>query len=124
MTQPRLTIGTPSPHSLVVQLPEREDIAMPAFRAVVMKLVRDHETLTMHQAAVLIAVREIEPTKHVGIRELALLLEVAKPVITRACDALTVLGWLKRNPYPGDARLVSLALTPAGKKTADAMLAA
>ena len=97
---------------------------MPSFRTAVMQLVREGKDIPMRQCAVLMAVRDPGELPSVGVRELAKLMNVHKPVVTRACDVLVKIDWLRRAPDPKDARLVVLSLTAAGKKAADRLLAA
>lgn len=74
----------------------------------------DNADLSARQLAVLGICVE-DPDGVYGPRELAPRLNVSKPVITRAADRLTDLGFMKRAGL-GDRRLVRLVPTPAGRK--------
>ncbi len=68
--------------------------------------------LSARQMAILLTVY-ISPPPHT-VRGLAKLLDISKPAVTRALDALSGLDLLKRQPDPADKRSILVARTVAG----------
>jgi len=58
-----------------------------------------------------------------GLRQgdLAELMNVSAPSMTRLVDILEEAGWVERRRDPGDQRCLLLALTPVGRKTLDTL---
>jgi DNA-binding MarR family transcriptional regulator len=48
--------------------------------------------------------------------QLARQLGLSTPTVTRAANRMEAAGWLRREPHPGDRRLVRLWLTPRGRE--------
>ena len=97
---------------------------MARFKTVVMKMVKDRETMTMREAAVMMAVREAPAESPATVRGLAAALNIPKPSVTRALDALVGYSWVQRKDDPKDKRSVLAIPTSGGRKVADWMLAA
>ena len=97
---------------------------MASFKSAVLALVRDGETMTMREAAVLMQTVATALRQRPGttVRALALDLNIPKPSVTRAVDGLA--GLLERVPDPDDKRSVLVVATAAGRKFADRLLAA
>ena len=72
----------------------------------------DHPNLTQRQMALLLTVY-LTPQPHT-VRGLAAHLEVTKPVITRALDALSQLGLIRRRRDDADKRSVLVERTTKG----------
>ena len=68
--------------------------------------------LSMRQWSILLTVY-LNPGPHT-VRGLARDLNVPKPAISRALDALSILGFIKRVRDPGDKRIVLVQKTPEG----------
>jgi DNA-binding MarR family transcriptional regulator len=68
--------------------------------------------LSMRQWSILLTVY-LNPGPHT-VRALARDLNVPKPAISRALDALSILGFIKRVRDPGDKRIVLVQKTPEG----------
>jgi DNA-binding MarR family transcriptional regulator len=90
------------------------DQLMPILTATMVALVsRDEPDLTARQMAVLLVCDEADQPQ--TVRGLALKLNVAKPVITRAVDKLEEMGLLERRPDPADRRSVLIRATKGGR---------
>lgn len=72
----------------------------------------DGPDLSMRQWSILLTVY-LNPGPHT-VRGLARDLNVPKPAISRALDALSILGFVKRVRDPGDKRIVLVQKTPDG----------
>lgn len=72
----------------------------------------DKPDLTMRQMAILMIVYTNDPPH--TVRGLAEQLKVAKPVITRAIDTLSLLGYVKRVQDEADRRSVNIVRTVSG----------
>ncbi|VAW06924.1 Transcriptional regulator [hydrothermal vent metagenome] len=72
----------------------------------------DGPDLSMRQWSILLTVY-LNPGPHT-VRALARDLCVPKPAISRALDALSILGFVKRVRDPGDKRVVLVQKTPDG----------
>ncbi|MEL6213388.1 MAG: MarR family transcriptional regulator, partial [Pseudomonadota bacterium] len=78
---------------------------LPTWRDVIADAVRnDGPDLSMRQWAILLCVY-LNPGRHT-VRALARDLNVPKPAISRALDALSILGFIKRVRDPEDKRIV------------------
>lgn len=87
--------------------------ALELWRSVTLHTVRaDEPDLTARQLAVLMTVY-LTPAPHT-VRGLAETLNVGKPAITRALDALTALGFVRRRRDETDARNVLVQRTVKG----------
>ncbi|MEL7490629.1 MAG: MarR family transcriptional regulator [Pseudomonadota bacterium] len=83
------------------------------WRDVIADAVRnDGPDLSMRQWAILLAVY-LNPGRHT-VRALARDLNVPKPAVSRALDALSILGFVKRVRDPEDKRIVLVQKTPDG----------
>jgi len=83
------------------------------WRDVVSDAVRaDGPDLSMRQWAILLTVY-LNPGPHT-VRALARDLNVPKPAISRALDALSILDFIKRVRDPNDKRIVLVQKTPTG----------
>jgi len=72
----------------------------------------DGPDLSMRQWSILLSVY-LNPGPHT-VRGLARDLNVPKPAISRALDALSILGFVKRVRDPNDKRIVLVQKTPDG----------
>ena len=94
------------------------DILMP-WRDVMADTVRlDQPDLSMRQWAILLTVY-LTPGPHT-VRRLSEDLAVPKPAISRALDALSIHGFVRRSRDPGDRRIVLVQKTPEGSLFVDA----
>jgi DNA-binding MarR family transcriptional regulator len=94
------------------------DILLP-WRDVMADTVRlDQPDLSMRQWALLLTVY-LTPGPHT-VRRLSEELEVPKPAISRALDALSIHGYVRRARDPGDRRIVLVQKTPEGSLFIDA----
>ncbi|MEM8934967.1 MAG: MarR family transcriptional regulator [Pseudomonadota bacterium] len=83
------------------------------WRDVICDAVRaDGPDLSMRQWSILLTVY-LNPGPHT-VRALARDLNVPKPAISRALDALSILGFIKRVRDPGDRRIVLVKRTTDG----------
>ena len=71
-----------------------------------------HPDLSMRQWAILLTVY-LHPGPHT-VRALARELNVPKPAISRALDALSILGFVRRSRDAEDRRIVNVQKTPEG----------
>ncbi len=94
-----------------MQLTEREGLEI-WMRAVTASVRADTPDLTARQQAVLMTVA-LSPGPHT-VRGLADHLNVAKPAITRAIDALERLDFVRRLPDDADLRSIFVERTPSG----------
>jgi DNA-binding MarR family transcriptional regulator len=94
-----------------MQLTEREGLEI-WMRAVTASVRADTPDLTARQQAVLMTVA-LCPGPHT-VRGLAEHLNVAKPAITRAIDALERLDFVRRLPDDTDLRSIFIERTPSG----------
>jgi len=62
-----------------------------------------------------------ESVRGMTVAELATLLKVSKPVVTRAHTALAALGWVDRVQSEDDRRVCFLCATDAGREIREAM---
>ena len=93
------------------------------WRDVMVELVRDDQPdLSMRQWALLLTVY-LTPGPHT-VRRLSEDLEVPKPAISRALDALSIHGLVKRARDPGDKRVVLVQKTADGSQFLDRFAAA
>lgn len=84
-----------------------------SWRDVMCDAVRaDGPDLSMRQWSILLTVY-LNPGPHT-VRALAKDLNVPKPAISRALDALSILGFVKRVRDPNDKRIVLVQKTPDG----------
>ncbi len=84
-----------------------------SWRDVMCDAVRaDGPDLSMRQWSILLTVY-LNPGPHT-VRALAKDLNVPKPAISRALDALSILGFIKRVRDPNDKRIVLVQKTPDG----------
>jgi DNA-binding MarR family transcriptional regulator len=72
--------------------------------------------LTMRQLAVLATSAIYTDTESRTVRSISKRLNVNKPAVTRAADALEGQGYLKRRQHADDKRVVVLEVTPTGSK--------
>ncbi len=72
----------------------------------------DGPDLSMRQWAILLSVY-LTPGRHT-VRALSRDLNVPKPAVSRALDALSILGFVKRVRDPDDRRIVLVQKTPDG----------
>lgn len=72
----------------------------------------DQPDLSMRQWTILLTVY-LTPGPHT-VRRLSEELEVPKPAISRALDALSIHGYVRRARDPGDRRIVLVQKTPEG----------
>lgn len=87
--------------------------ALNAWRAALVQSVRgDGPDLSSRQMSLLLTVYLVSD-QHT-VRGLAALLGVSKPAVTRAIDALSTLGFLRRAPDPRDRRSVLVQRTVKG----------
>src|SRR3546814_10169899 len=84
----------------------------PWMSALVRYVQSNHPDLTNRQLALLLIVYLL-PGPHT-VRGLAARLHVSKPVITRALNSLSALGYLRRQRAESDLRTVLVEQTPAG----------
>ena len=88
------------------------DLLLP-WRDVMVDMVRlDRPDLSMRQWALLLTVY-LTPGPHT-VRRLSEALQVPKPAISRALDALSIHGLIKRARDPSDRRIVLVQKTPEG----------
>jgi DNA-binding MarR family transcriptional regulator len=82
-------------------------------------LVQDEATSTLwfRQAAVLVAVKDAAGPEFRTVRSLAGQLNLGKPAVSRALDALERRGLARRVPDPADKRSVLVELTDDGHKS-------
>ena len=93
------------------------DILLP-WRDVMADTVRlDSPDLSMRQWAILLTVY-LMPGPHT-VRRLSEELSVPKPAISRALDALSIHGYLRRSRDPKDKRIVLVQKTPEGSLFVD-----
>ena len=84
-----------------------------SWRDVMCDAVRaDGPDLSMRQWSILLIVY-LNPAPHT-VRGLSRDLNVPKPAISRALDALSILGFIKRVRDPSDKRIVLIQKTPEG----------
>ena len=88
---------------------------MPRFDETIYDLCRRQVLLTTRQLGVLLACQSAVEDARL-VRSIAGLLCQAKPIVTRAADALESLGYVKRVRLATDRRLVRLDLTAKGRK--------
>ena len=87
--------------------------ALNAWRAALVQSVRgDGPDLSARQMSLLLTVYLISD-QHT-VRGLAAMLEISKPAVTRAVDALCHLGFLRRAPDPRDRRSILVQRTVKG----------
>ncbi|GGY46882.1 MarR family winged helix-turn-helix transcriptional regulator [Parvularcula lutaonensis] len=100
----------------------QQDLLTP-WRDVMVELVRDDQPdLSMRQWALLLTVY-LTPGPHT-VRRLSEDLEVPKPAISRALDALSIHGFVKRERDQGDRRVVLVRKTAEGSQFIDRFAAA
>lgn len=94
---------------------------MKSFRDAVIALVATTDAqLTWRQTAALLIVHW-EPDAKIGVRELAGMLHISKPAVTRSIDRLEELDLAARVQSRDDARRIELRLLKAGKALAGRM---
>ena len=81
----------------------------------------DQPDLSMRQWTILLTVY-LTPGPHT-VRKLSEELEVPKPAISRALDALSIHGYVRRARDPGDRRIVLVQKTPEGSLFIDSFAA-
>ena len=81
----------------------------------------DQPDLSMRQWTILLTVY-LTPGPHT-VRKLSEELEVPKPAISRALDALSIHGYVRRARDPGDRRIVLVQKTPEGSLFIDGFAA-
>ena len=81
----------------------------------------DQPDLSMRQWTILLTVY-LTPGPHT-VRRLSEELEVPKPAISRALDALSIHGYVRRARDPGDRRIVLVQKTPEGSLFIDGFAA-
>ena len=74
--------------------------------------------LTVRQLALILLMRD---APKLFLKDIAIRLQVARPVISRSWDTLGTLGFIKRVRDEDDRRMVSAVLTDKGKKFAEEM---
>ncbi len=94
-----------------MQLSEREGLELWR-RAVTASVRSDAPDLTARQQAILMTIA-LTPGPHT-VRGLAEHLNIAKPAVTRALDALTRLDFIRRIKDDSDLRNIFIERTPAG----------
>lgn len=94
-----------------MQLSEREGLELWR-RAVTASVRSDAPDLTARQQAILMTIA-LTPGPHT-VRGLAEHLNIAKPAVTRALDALTRLDFIRRIRDDSDLRNIFIERTPAG----------
>ncbi|MEE4208678.1 MAG: MarR family transcriptional regulator [Parvularcula sp.] len=93
------------------------------WRDVMVELVRDEQPdLSMRQWALLLTVY-LDPGPHT-VKRLSENLEVPKPAISRALDALSIHGLVRRVRDLNDKRIVIVQKTPEGSEFLDRFAAA
>lgn len=94
---------------------ERSDEEVDFFFGQIIALIwREGRELSLRQLAVLLACEAASAPQ--TIRELALLLKVCKPVVTRAVDRLEQEQLVERQPDPRDGRSILIVLTSSGRQ--------
>jgi DNA-binding MarR family transcriptional regulator len=97
------------------------DILLPWRDVMVDTVKADHPDLSMRQWALLLTVY-LMPGPHT-VRRLSEELRVPKPAISRALDALSIHGFVKRARDPQDRRIVIVQRTTEGSQFIDSFAA-
>ena len=93
-------------------------------RDLVMDMAKKHPMMGWRQVAVAILAHEAPRDAPQTVRGMAAVLDINKPAVTRALDALEDAGFYQRRRDPADKRSVLVSQTAAGRKFVERLLAA
>ena len=105
-----------SPSGVLQEVPRSVTPLMKSLHAFQASEIGD---LTVRQAMILLLI----PTQPVSVKELAEIIGISKPAVTRALDRLEQLNLARRDADRQDRRKIALRLTHAGSEMRDSALA-
>jgi|GEM_PF-2799034 len=74
--------------------------------------------MSVRQLVLLLELSRLDPARRT-VKSCAAAMGVAKPIVTRACDALAAMGLVARRVADHDARVVIMSLTDEGRVLAN-----